>query len=168
MKAAILTVSDKGHRGERIDESGPALAAWLGERDFRIIWTRILPDSAPDISAQLIEWADSGVIDLIVTTGGTGVSPRDVTPEATRRVLEREIPGIAEVMRASSLAKTPYALLSRAVAGIRGKTLIVNLPGSPKGAIENLDAAWPALPHAIKKIHGDPSDCIPPRHSSAQ
>jgi molybdenum cofactor synthesis domain-containing protein len=164
MKAAILTVSDKGHRGERIDESGPALAAWLGERDFRIIWTRILPDSAPDISAQLIEWADSGVIDLIVTTGGTGVSPRDVTPEATRRVLEREIPGIAEVMRASSLAKTPYALLSRAVAGVRGKTLIVNLPGSPKGAIENLNAAWPALPHAIRKIHGDPSDCIPPRH----
>ena len=164
MKAAILTVSDKGHRGERIDESGPALAAWLGERNFKIIWTRILPDSAPDIAAQLIEWADSGVIDLILTTGGTGVSPRDVTPEATRRILERDIPGIAEAMRASSLAKTPYALLSRAVAGIRGKTLIVNLPGSPKGAIENLNAAWPALPHAIRKIHGDPSDCIPPRH----
>ena len=163
MKAAILTVSDKGHRGERIDESGPALAAWLGERDFKIIWTRILPDSAPDISAQLIEWADSGVIDLILTTGGTGVSPRDVTPEATRRVLERDIPGIAEAMRASSLAKTPYALLSRAVAGIRGKTLIVNLPGSPKGAIENLASVWPALPHAIKKINGDPEDCIPPR-----
>ena len=163
MKAAILTVSDKGHRGERIDESGPALAAWLGERNFKIIWTRILPDSAPDISAQLIEWADSGVIDLILTTGGTGVSPRDVTPEATRRILERDIPGIAEAMRASSLAKTPYALLSRAVAGIRGKTLIVNLPGSPKGAIENLASVWPALPHAIKKINGDPEDCIPPR-----
>ena len=163
MKAAILTVSDKGHRGERMDESGPALAAWLGERNFKIIWTRILPDSAPDISAQLIEWADSGVIDLILTTGGTGVSPRDVTPEATRRVLERDIPGIAEAMRASSLAKTPYALLSRAVAGIRGKTLIVNLPGSPKGAIENLASVWPALPHAIKKINGDPEDCIPPR-----
>jgi molybdenum cofactor synthesis domain-containing protein len=163
MKAAILTVSDKGHRGERIDESGPALAAWLGERNFKIIWTRILPDSAPDISAQLIEWADSGVIDLILTTGGTGVSPRDVTPEATRRILERDIPGIAEAMRASSLAKTPYALLSRAVAGIRGKTLIVNLPGSPKGAVENLASVWPALPHAIKKINGDPEDCIPPR-----
>ena len=163
MKAAILTVSDKGHRGERMDESGPALATWLGERGFKIIWTRMLPDSAPDISAQLIEWADSGVIDLILTTGGTGVSPRDVTPEATRRVLERDIPGIAEAMRASSLAKTPYALLSRAVAGIRGKTLIVNLPGSPKGAVENLASVWPALPHAIKKINGDPEDCIPPR-----
>ena len=164
MKAAILTVSDKGHRGERVDESGPALAAWLTERDFRIIWTRILPDSAPDISAQLIEWADSAVIDLIVTTGGTGISPRDVTPEATRRVLEREIPGIAEVMRASSLSKTPFAMLSRAVAGMRGKTLIVNLPGSPKGAIENLESVWRAIPHTIKKIQGDPSDCIPPRH----
>jgi molybdopterin adenylyltransferase len=163
MKAAILTVSDKGHRGERIDESGPALTAWLEVRDVKIVWTRILPDSAPDISAQLIEWADSGVIDLILTTGGTGVSPRDVTPEATRRVIEREIPGIAEAMRAASLAKTPYALLSRAIAGIRGKTLIVNLPGSPKGAIENLDSVWSALPHAVKKIQGDPSDCIPPR-----
>jgi molybdopterin adenylyltransferase len=130
----------------------------------KIIWTRILPDSAPDISAQLIEWADSKVIDLILTTGGTGVSPRDVTPEATRRVLEREIPGIGEAMRASSLAKTPYAVLSRAVAGIRGKALIVNLPGSPKGAVENLESVWPALSHAVKKIQGDPSDCIPPRH----
>ena len=162
MKAAILTISDKGHRGERADESGPALAAWLADRGFQIVWTRVLPDSAPDISAQLIEWADSGVIDLILTTGGTGVSPRDVTPEATRRVLDREIPGIAEAMRAASLAKTPYALLSRAVAGIRAKTLIVNLPGSPRGALENLSAVWPALPHAVKKIQGDPSDCVTP------
>ena len=163
MNAAILTVSDKGHSGERQDKSGPALAAWLTERGFKIIWTRILPDSAPDISAQLIEWADSGVIDLIATTGGTGVSPRDVTPEATARVLERHIPGIPEAMRAASLGKTPYALLSRAIAGIRGTTLIVNLPGSPSGAIENLAAVWPAIPHAIKKLQGDPEDCIPPR-----
>lgn len=163
MKAAILTVSDKGHSGERTDESGPALAAWLGERDVKIIWTRILPDSAPDISGQLIEWADSGVIDLIVTTGGTGVSPRDVTPEATRRILEREIPGIAEAMRASSFKKTPNALLSRAVVGIRGNTLIVNLPGSPRGALENLSFVWLAIPHAVRKIQGDPSDCVPPR-----
>lgn len=162
MKAAILTVSDKGHRGERKDESGPALAAWLSERGVQIVWTRMLPDSAPDISAQLIEWADSGVIDLILTTGGTGVSPRDVTPEATFRVLERAIPGIPEAMRAASLSKTPFALLSRAVAGIRGKALIVNLPGSPKGAIENLDSVWTAIAHAVKKIQGDPGDCIVP------
>ena len=159
MKAAILTVSDKGFRGERIDKSGPALAEWLTLRDVGVIWTRVLPDSAPDIAAQLIEWADSGVVDLVLTTGGTGVSPRDVTPEATRRVLEREIPGIAEAMRAASLAKTPFALLSRAVAGIRGKTLIVNLPGSPKGAVENLESVWAALPHAARKIQGDSSDC---------
>jgi molybdenum cofactor synthesis domain-containing protein len=162
MKAAILTVSDKGYRGEREDKSGPALVAWLEKHDEKVIWTRVLPDSASDISAQLIEWADSGVIDLILTTGGTGVSPRDVTPEATRRVLEREIPGIAEHMRACSIAITPFALLSRAIAGIRGKTLIVNLPGSPGGAVENLECVWPAIPHAVKKIQGDPSDCAKP------
>ncbi|MFP5250643.1 MAG: molybdenum cofactor biosynthesis protein B [Acidobacteriota bacterium] len=162
MKAAILTVSDKGHRGEREDTSGPALSAWLAERGVTVVWTRILPDSAPDIAAQLIEWADSRIPDLILTTGGTGVSPRDVTPEATRRVLEREIPGMAEAMRAASLAKTPYAILSRAVAGIRGQSLIVNLPGSPKGAVENLEAVWRAVAHAVGKIQGDGSDCAQP------
>jgi molybdenum cofactor synthesis domain-containing protein len=110
----------------------------------------------------LIAWADSRIVDLILTTGGTGVSPRDVTPEATRRVLEREIPGMAEAMRAASLAKTPYAILSRAVAGIRGQTLIVNLPGSPKGAVENLETVWRAVAHAIGKIQGDLSDCVQP------
>ncbi len=162
MKAAILTVSDKGHRGEREDASGPALAAWLAERGVQVAWTRVLPDIAPDIAAQLIAWADSRIVDLILTTGGTGVSPRDVTPEATRRVLEREIPGMAEAMRAASLAKTPYAILSRAVAGIRGQTLIVNLPGSPKGAVENLETVWRAVAHAIGKIQGDLSDCVQP------
>lgn len=159
MRAAILTVSDKGHSGERADTSGPALAAWLSERNVQTVWTRILPDVAADISAQLIEWADSGVCDLIVTTGGTGVSPRDVTPEATRRVLEREIPGMAEAMRAASLGKTPFAMLSRALAGARGRALIINLPGSPKGAIENLEAVWAAVRHAVNKIQGDPSEC---------
>lgn len=161
MRAAILTISDKGHSGERADTSGPALAAWLGERNVRIVWTRILPDNEADISGQLIEWADSGVCDLIVTTGGTGVSPRDVTPEATRRVVEREIPGMAETMRAASLSKTPFAMLSRAIVGVRGRALIVNLPGSPKGAIENLETIWAAVPHAVSKIQGDPSECAP-------
>lgn len=162
MKAAILTVSDKGYRGEREDRSGPALAAWLGERGVQVVWTRVLPDQTADIAAQLIEWADSLVCDLILTTGGTGVSPRDVTPEATRRVLEREIPGLGEAMRAASLAKTPFAMLSRAVAGVRGRALLVNLPGSPAGAIENLEAIWAAVPHAVKKVQGDTEDCVAP------
>ena len=154
MKAAILTISDKGHRGEREDRSGPALASWLAERQVEVVFTKLVADEADAISAQLIDWADAAC-DLILTTGGTGVSPRDVTPEATRAVLEREIPGIGEAMRASSLAKTPFAMLSRAVAGVRGQTLIVNLPGSPAGAIENLAAVWPAVKHAVSKIQGD-------------
>ncbi len=159
MKAAILTVSDKGDRGEREDRSGPALASWLAERQVEVVFTRLLADEAGAISAQLAGWADHADCDLILTTGGTGVSPRDVTPEATRDVLEREIPGIGEAMRASSLAKTPFAILSRAVAGVRGQTLIVNLPGSPAGAIENLAAVWTAVKHAVSKIQGDTSDC---------
>jgi molybdopterin adenylyltransferase len=162
MKAAILTVSDKGYRGEREDRSGPALSAWLGQHGVQVVWTRVLPDETADIAAQLIEWADSLVCDLILTTGGTGVSPRDVTPEATRRVLEREIPGLGEAMRAASFAKTPFSMLSRAVAGVRGRALLVNLPGSPAGAIENLEAIWAAVPHAVKKIQGDTEDCAKP------
>lgn len=161
MKASILTVSDKGHRGERVDRSGPALASWLAEREVEVTFTKLVADEAGAISAQLVDWADSGVCDLILTTGGTGVSPRDVTPEATRAILEREIPGIGEAMRASSLAKTPFAVLSRAVAGVRGQTLIMNLPGSPKGAIENLAAVWPAVAHAVSKIQGDTGECAP-------
>ncbi len=162
MKAAILTVSDKGYRGEREDRSGPELAAWLGQRGVQIVWTRIVSDEEPEIEAQLVEWADSQICDLILTTGGTGVSPSDVTPEATRRVLDREIPGLGEAMRAASLAKTPFSMLSRAVAGVRGRALIVNLPGSPAGAIENLEAIWAAVPHAVKKIQGDTEDCVTP------
>ncbi len=161
MKAAILTVSDKGHRGEREDRSGPALASWLAERAVEVLGAQLLPDEAGAISAQLVEWADNAGCDLILTVGGTGVSPRDVTPEATRAVLEREIPGIGEAMRASSLAKTPFAMLSRALAGVRGQTLIVNLPGSPAGAVENLAAVWPAVAHAVSKIQGDASECVP-------
>lgn len=162
MQAAILTVSDKGARGMRADASGPALQAWLTQHSVVILDARILPDDPDALAVQLATWADAGNCDLILTTGGTGVSPRDQTPEATRRILDREIPGFSEAMRAHSLGKTPFALLSRAIAGVRGRTLIVNLPGSPQGAIDSLEAVWPAIPHAVKKIQGDASDCVPP------
>jgi len=159
MKAAILTLSDKGARGARVDESGPALAAWLADRGVHAVRALIIPDELEMIVSTLTEWADNDVADLILTTGGTGVSPRDVTPEATLRVVERVIPGIGELMRLKSLEKTPMASLSRAVAGIRGHSLIINLPGSPKGAVENLEAVWPVIGHAVEKIHGDEGDC---------
>lgn len=161
MRAAILTISDKGHSGLREDRSGPALAAWLAERGVEVAETKMVPDEAEMISAALVEWADAYDCDLILTSGGTGVSPRDITPEATRKVLNREIPGMGEAMRAASLSKTPFAMTSRAVAGIRGRTLIVNLPGSPTGAIENLESVWQAVPHAIRKVQGDTGDCVP-------
>jgi molybdopterin-guanine dinucleotide biosynthesis protein MobB len=167
MKAAILTLSDKGSRGERADASGPALSNWLAERGVEIRRTAIIPDEAAQIAATLVEWADCGEFDLILTTGGTGVSPRDVTPDATQSVVERVIPGFGEMMRLKSMEKTPHAMISRAIAGIRGKTLIINLPGSPKGAIENLDAVWAAVPHAVVKIQGDQSECATPAPSSA-
>ena len=161
MKAAILTLSDKGSRGERVDASGPALEQWLKERGVEIVQTAIIPDDEETIVVKLKEWADSRRYDLILTTGGTGVSPRDVTPDATLRVVDRVIPGFGEIMRARSIEKTFHAIISRAIAGIRGETLVINLPGSPKGAIENLAAVWPAVPHAVDKIKGDPTDCAP-------
>jgi len=164
MKAAILTLSDKGAKGERVDLSGPALRDWLHERGVTVEQTKMMPDEQKQIAEILLVWAEHLNVDLILTTGGTGVSPRDVTPEATRRVIERELPGFGELMRRRSLEKTPHAVISRAIAGIRGHTLIVNLPGSPKGAIENLEAVWPAIPHAVAKIQGDPSDCAVPPH----
>jgi molybdopterin adenylyltransferase len=159
IRAAILTVSDRSARGERADRSGPALASWLGQRSVAVAHAAILPDEPDTISSQLTEWADSGACDLILTTGGTGVSPRDRTPEATLRILEFSIPGLAEVMRAESFKRTPHSALSRAVAGVRKQALIVNLPGSPDGALENLAIVWPAIVHAIDKIRGDTSDC---------
>jgi molybdenum cofactor synthesis domain-containing protein len=159
VRAGILTLSDKGARGERKDLSGPALTDWLRPHGVETVAYEMIPDEAGLISAKLVEWADSGEMDLILTTGGTGVSPRDVTPEATMQVLDRVIPGLAELMRFRSLAKTPSAAISRAVAGIRGRTLIINLPGSPRGAVENLEAVWEAVPHAVAKIQGDPSEC---------
>ena len=159
MRAAILTLSDKGSRGERTDESGPALSAWLAERGVRTLHAQVIPDEFEQIVSVLTEWADADVADLILTTGGTGVSPRDVTPEATMQVAQRLIPGIGELMRIKGLEKTPMASLSRAVAAIRNNTLIINLPGNPKGALENLEAAWPVIGHAVEKIRGGQDDC---------
>jgi len=159
VKAGILTLSDKGARGERIDLSGPALSDWLRPKGVETARYEMIPDDEGRIAEKLSEWADSGELDIILTTGGTGVSPRDVTPEATMKILDKLIPGLGELMRFRSLVKTPSAAISRAVAGIRGTTLIINLPGSPKGAVENLEAVWDAVPHAVAKIQGDPSDC---------
>lgn len=159
MRAAILTLSDKGARGERVDESGPTLTAWLNERGVTTVQARIIADEYTEIVAVLTEWADADMADLILTTGGTGVSPRDITPEATLQVVTRVIPGLGELMRFKSLEKTPMASLSRAVAGIRNQTLIINLPGSPKGALENLEAVWPTIGHAVEKIRGGQEDC---------
>jgi len=163
IRAAILTVSDKGSRGQRTDESGPALARWLGERGVEIAASALVADEQALIARTLEQWCDGGEADLVLTTGGTGVSPRDVTPEATLQVLERIIPGFSEAMRAASLAKTPFAMIARGVCGIRRRTLILNLPGSPIAAVENLEAVWAAVPHAIRKIQGDPSECAPPQ-----
>ncbi len=159
IRTAILTLSDKGSKGERQDESGALIRELIGSVGTVVEHYAVLPDERPLITDTLIRLCDSGSIDLILTTGGTGVAPRDVTPEATRAVIDRELPGMAEAMRAESLKKTPHAMISRAVAGIRNRTLIVNLPGSPKAVRENLSVILPALVHAIEKIKGDPSDC---------
>jgi molybdenum cofactor synthesis domain-containing protein len=159
MRAAILTLSDKGARGERVDESGPALSAWLAERGVETVLSLVIADEFDQIVSTLTEWADNDAADLILTTGGTGVSPRDITPEATLQVVERVIPGLGELMRLKSMEKTTMASLSRAVAGIRKQSLIINLPGSPKGARENLEAVWPTLGHAVEKIRGGQEDC---------
>jgi molybdopterin adenylyltransferase len=153
----IITVSDRSARGERPDESGPALVNAVLQQGWQVIRTEILPDKIEQLSIVLAEWADSGEMDVILTTGGTGFSPRDITPEATQAVIQRPTPGLAEAMRSASLRITPHAMLSRATAGIRSRTLIVNLPGSPKGAIENLAVLLPILPHAIQLLRDDPS-----------
>lgn len=159
MQAAILTLSDRCSTGEREDGSGPALREWLEARGVTVSRSEVIPDEAHLISEKLVQWADSGSFDLILTTGGTGVSPRDVTPEATERIVDRLLPGFGEVMRMESLKKTANAMISRAVAGIRKDTLIINLPGSPKGATECIAAVWPAVPHAVAKLQGDPEEC---------
>jgi molybdopterin adenylyltransferase len=155
----ILTISDKGSRGEREDLSGPEIRRILSDLPARIEAYEVIPDEEDVIVQKLVEYADRKKVDLIVTTGGTGLSPRDVTPEATRKILHKEIPGIAEAMRAEGSKITPLAMLSRATAGIRGQSLIINLPGSRDAVRENLTVLLPVLKHALEKVQGDPSDC---------
>jgi molybdopterin adenylyltransferase len=154
MRVAVLTISDSVSQGKREDASGPAVVAFCRGAGWELASTFVLPDERSKISAKLTELSDSGKLDLLLTTGGTGIGPRDTTPEATQDVADRLIPGIAEEMRRKGLEKSPTAVLSRAVAASRGKTLILNLPGSPKGAAESLEAVAHLLPHAIRVLHG--------------
>ena len=156
-RVGILTVSDRCARGERDDASGPVIRSFVEDRwQWDVAAQHIVPDEREMIRETLIDWCDDLRLNLILTTGGTGFAPRDVTPEATCDVIEREAPGLAEAMRADSLSKTPHAMLSRAVCGLRGLTLIINLPGSPKAVRENLDVIAPALPHAIDLLRDAP------------
>lgn len=156
---AVITLSDKGARGERKDESGKLLQDLLKAEGYELRAYKILPDSIPVIVETVCDLIDNKKIDLVVTTGGTGVAPTDVTPEAMQEVLEKDIPGMAEAMRAASLKKTPHAVLSRARVGIRRESLVINLPGSTKAAQENIEVLLTAIPHALEKIKGDTADC---------
>jgi molybdopterin adenylyltransferase len=153
MKVAVLTVSDRSARSEREDEGGPLIEKLITEAGAEVVARAIVPDERTEIERALIDWADAGTADVILTTGGTGLGPRDVTPEATRAVLDREAPGIAEAMRGAGLAVTPFAALSRQVAGTRARTLIVNLPGKPKAIEEGLDAIIGVLSHAVEMMN---------------
>ena len=156
IRFGILTLSDRSSRGEREDASGPALTRLIQAEGWIVAKQSLLPDDESAIRQILMDWADSKEMDVLLTTGGTGFAPRDLTPEATRAIIEREAPGLAEAMRAASLKITPHAMLSRVVTGIRKKTLIINLPGSPKGAVENLQVVIPVLPHAVQLLRDDP------------
>jgi molybdenum cofactor synthesis domain-containing protein len=159
-KAGVLTISDKGSKGQRADASGDYLVRTLHGAGMEVARYEIVADEEKLISGTLAAWADSGEVDMIVTTGGTGISPRDVTPEATLKVIEKELAGIVEMMRAIGFRKTPTAILSRAVAGIRGKCLIVNLPGNPRAVQEYLELLLPVVPHAIETLQGRSGDHI--------
>ena len=154
ISAAVITISDSAHEGTRADASGPAVAARLIETGYEVLVTRTVPDEQCEIADTLRGLADTRAAAAIFTTGGTGISPRDITPEATRDVVEREIPGLGELMRLKGLEFTPRAVLSRAIAGIRNGVLIVNLPGSPKGAVQSLDAILELVPHVLDLING--------------
>lgn len=160
--AAVITLSDKGSAGQRTDTAGPALCALLEADGWTVVHREILPDELEDIQAALIRCADALGVCLVCTTGGTGFSPRDITPEATKAVIERECPGIPEAMRAESMRITPRGCLSREAAGIRGKTLIVNCPGSEKAARECLGAVLPALKHGVEMLRGWSGECAAP------
>jgi len=162
----ILTISDKGSLGEREDKSSEAIREVISRLDARIVDYAIVPDDRKLIYERLVGWADEGGIDVVVTTGGTGLAPRDVTPEATLDALDKVAPGFAEAMRAESLRKTPHAMLSRGVAGIRKKTLIINLPGSPKAARECLLVILPALPHGVETAKGAAGECATAENES--
>jgi len=157
----VLTISDKGSQGKRVDESGKTAVSLLQEAGFSVVQTKIVPDDREQIARTLIEWADKDCLALVVTSGGTGLSPSDVTPQAMKEVIDFEVPGMAEAMRAESLKKTPHAMISRAMAGVRKRCLIINLPGSPGGVRDNLSVVLPALKHALEKLGGDTSDCAP-------
>lgn len=154
LRVAVITISDSVSAGKTEDKSGPGVIARCRELGWEIKSSLVIPDDPPSIREQLREFADSGRVDLILTTGGTGLSPRDCTPEATIAVADRLVPGFAEEMRRKGLEKTPRAILSRAVAAVRHKSLILNLPGSPKGAVESLDAVAHLLPHSVSILHG--------------
>ena len=158
-RAGVLTISDKGSQGLRKDESGKAAARILETEGFLIVKQDIIPDDRQIIADTLADWADSGEPTLIVTSGGTGLSPTDVTPQAMERIIDFQVPGMAEAMRAESLKKTPHAMISRAMVGVRKSCLIINLPGSPRSVKENLAVLLPALKHALSKLGGDTTDC---------
>ncbi|UCC66082.1 MAG: MogA/MoaB family molybdenum cofactor biosynthesis protein [Deltaproteobacteria bacterium] len=159
MRVGVITISDRGYRGEREDTSGEVIQQMVQGLDAEVAFSTVIPDEKDEIKKVLLHGVDELELDLILTTGGTGVSPRDVTPDATLEVIEKEILGFSEAMRMEGLKKTPHAIISRAVCGVRGRTLIINLPGSPKGVREGLEVILPALPHAVAKIQGDPSEC---------
>ncbi len=156
IRFGILTSSDRSARGERPDLSGPALSKLLTVQGWTVVCTLVLPDDLQALTDTLSQWSDADDVDVILTTGGTGFGPRDVTPEATRAVITREAPGLAEAMRQESLKFTPHAMLSRSMAGIRGNVLIINLPGSPKAAVENLQVVLPVLEHAVELLRDRP------------
>jgi len=159
IRAGVLTISDKGAKGLRVDESGKIILRILEESGLTVVKREIIPDDLQQIADTLIMWVDKDGLPLIITSGGTGLSPRDVTPQAMDQVIDYQVPGMAEAMRAASLNKTPHAMISRAMPGVRNSSLIINLPGSPRGAEENLSVILPALDHGLSKLAGDTTDC---------